>query len=150
MVHLIRTPLLEFSRPSAQRKRPGGAAKSQSHRIRQKTSAAMPTRPGAHERRERSFAGRHFRMHQARDRTPAKSKRDAHRVRAESRPNPGHSLTRRPNPQARSKHLERRGNPQARSKTEVRKSPSKIEQRPTLPKTPKFLSRGDLVKGGRV
>jgi len=147
---LTRTPLLlEYSLPSAQRKKPGFSPKSRSHRIRQKTSAAMPTRPGAGERHRRRFEG-NLRLNQARDIHPSHSKRKAKTVRQEARPTAtSHVHKKRQNPQSETRP-EKRGNPQAKSKTEVRISPSKLERRPTLPKTPKFFSRGDMMRGRRI
>jgi hypothetical protein len=151
MDRLIRKPLLlELSAPSVQHKRPGGFVKSRSHRLRQKTSAGMPTRPGKTERDARRLQGQQ-RLHQARDRHPGMSKRRAEKVRGEARPTAtSHLQKKRGNPQARSNRLAKRGNPQARSKTEIRESPSKLERRPTLPKTPKFYSRSDAMKGRRI
>jgi len=146
MDRLIRSPLLlEFSRPSVQQGRPGGFVKSRSHRIRQKTSAGMPSRPGIEERQTRRFEGQ-LRFNQKRDIQPAQSKRSAAMTRSQTRP-AIEVQDKRANPRAPSTRLRRRGNPQAPSKTEVRESPSKVKQRPTLPKTPKFFSRTDARQG---
>lgn len=149
MDHLNRSPLLlEFSTASRQHLKPRGAPKALTHRIRQKTSASMPTRRGEAERQGRRFEGK-LRMNQARDIHPSSSKRRAEDVRKKARPNPhtSHLSKKRKNPNAPSRPRSR-GNPQARDKTQIRTSPSREQHRPTLAKTPQTATRRNVARGG--
>lgn len=149
MDHLRRKPLLlEFSHVSVQRLKPGAQPKARTRRL-GRTSADMPTRPGEHARLDRRAAD-HRRLNQARDRQPGMTKRHAEKVRSEGRPlQTSHLHKKRGNPNAPARSM-KRGNPQAKSQTQIRISPSKLDHRPSISKTAKMITRGDMMRGRRL